>query len=105
MVRRFALTVVAMLMAGVGSLGLSPQPTEKAFTVMGLVQMSTSSDGRETVVSIDRDDALQAADGLVDHAFRLQHPTGPPSIEPFASCSTWRGTRRVRSGRRRYSFG
>jgi hypothetical protein len=77
MVRRFALTVVAVLLAGVGSLGLSPQPTENAFTVMGIVEMSTSSDGRETVVSIDRDDAVQPADGLVDHAFRLQHATGP----------------------------
>jgi hypothetical protein len=65
MVRRFALTVVAVLLAGVGSLGLSPQPTENAFTVMGIVEMSTSSDGRETVVSIDRHDAAQPAESSV----------------------------------------
>jgi hypothetical protein len=93
MVRRLALTVVAVLIAGVGSLGLSQQSIGKSFTVIGIVTIATSSDGRETVVSIDRDDSAQRADGLVDHAFRIQHAKGLSFAYSGAGAITFQGHR------------
>jgi hypothetical protein len=42
-------------------------------TVAGHVSMVTSLDGLTTAVSVDADGPAQLPDGLVDHAFRLQH--------------------------------
>jgi hypothetical protein len=74
MIRRSVLVVLAVtLLAGAGLVSRPLLLAEPPLTVTGDVHMVTSPDGLTTAVSIDVGDAKYPPDGLVDHAFRLQH--------------------------------
>ena len=74
MIRRVALFAVAVvLLAAVGLMSRPTQLDQPPLKVTGDVQMVTSADGLTTVVSVDIGTAKNPPDGVVDHAFRLQH--------------------------------
>jgi len=74
MIRRYVLVALAVaLLAGAGLVGRAIRSEDSPFTATGDVQMVTSPDGLTTAVSIDVGDSKYPPDGLVDHAFRLQH--------------------------------
>jgi hypothetical protein len=75
MFRHLALAVAAVLAAG-ASVGISPQTPAQPLNLTGFVTIGTSPDGRDTVVSIDEAGDETTIDGLVEHAFRLQHAPG-----------------------------
>lgn len=74
MFRHLTLGVAAVL-AAAASVGVSPQ-SPQPLTWTGAVSIVTSPDGRDTIVSIDEEGGGRSADGLVEHAFRLQHEPG-----------------------------
>jgi hypothetical protein len=75
MFRHLTLSVAAVL-AAAASVGVSPHSPAQPLTWTGAVSIVTSPDGRDTIVSIDEEGGGRSADGLVEHAFRLQHEPG-----------------------------
>jgi hypothetical protein len=75
MLRHLTLAVAAVVAAG-ASVGVAPQSPAQPLTWTGSVAIATSPNGRDTVVSIDEESGERVTDGLVEHAFRLQHASG-----------------------------
>ena len=74
MTRRYVLVALAVaLLAGAGLIGRTIGSDDAPFTITGDVQMVTSPDGLNTALSIDVGNSKYPPDGIVDHAFRLQH--------------------------------
>ena len=74
MIRRNIVVALGVaLLAGAGLVGRAIRSEDPPFTAIGDVQMVTSLDGLTPAVSIDVGDSKYPPDGLVDHAFRLQH--------------------------------
>ena len=74
MTRRYVLVAFAVaLLAGAGLVGRAIRSDDAPFTIAGDVQMVTSPDGLTTAISIDVGNSKYPPDGIVDHAFRLQH--------------------------------
>jgi hypothetical protein len=68
--------VVVLLVGGVmvgGVIGRPARPDEPALTLTGDVHVVTAPDGKTTAVTVDLGDQASLPDGIVDHAFRLQH--------------------------------
>jgi len=82
MARRHVMVAVVFtlaLLAATTVVGRRMHPEQRPLVVPGHVSMVSSLDGLTTVVSIDVVGTDQLPDGLVDHAFRLQHKT-PQSL-------------------------
>ena len=74
MIRRVVfMALLATLLAGAALVSRPVRLAEPPLTLTGDLHMVTSPDGLTTSVSIDEGDAKDPADGLVEHAFRLQH--------------------------------
>lgn len=71
--RNVLLSVAAVLLAGAGLMSRPTRLDQPPVTLAGDVQVVTSLDGLTTAVSIDVGTATRPPDGVVDHAFRLQH--------------------------------
>ncbi len=71
MVRGSALFVVVLLFAGLS--GGPALPEDPALTLTGDVHILTAPDGMTTSVTVDVRGQTDFPDGVVDHAFRLQH--------------------------------
>lgn len=74
MIRRVVfMALLATLLAGAGLVSRPVRLAEPPLTLTGDLHMVTSPDGLTTSASIDVGDAKYPPDGLVEHAFRLQH--------------------------------
>ena len=92
MIRRGVLVAVAAtLLAGVGLVGRPTQLEQPTLTLTGDVHVVTSLDGLTTAVSIDVGTGKYPPDGLVDHAFRLQHKAGQALAYDGAATITFTG--------------
>ena len=67
------LAVAAVVLAGAGLMSRPTRLDQPPVTLTGDLQVVTSLDGLTTAVSIDEGTARRPPDGVVDHAFRLQH--------------------------------
>jgi hypothetical protein len=65
------LAIVALLIGGLS--GGPAVPDDSAFTATGDVHILTAPDGMTTAVTVDVGGQSLLPDGVVDHAFRLQH--------------------------------
>jgi hypothetical protein len=98
MARRHVHLIVAVafalaLAAGTNVVGGRIYPEQRPLIVTGHLCMVTSPDGLTTVVSIDMGDTEHPPDGLVDHAFRLQHKTAQALTYDGMATITYLGTR------------
>jgi hypothetical protein len=64
--------VVVVLLVG-GVIGRPTHQEDPALTLTGEVHIVTAPDGKTTAVTIDGGDQTFFQDGVVDHAFRVQH--------------------------------
>jgi hypothetical protein len=66
-------SLATALFTSAGVISRSLPAEQEALVLTGYVRVAASPDGSTTLVSIDTDSPGEPPDGLVDHAFRLQH--------------------------------
>jgi len=102
MVRGLSLFAVIVVVLIAGVVGRPARQEESALALTGDVRIVTAPDGKTTAVTFDGGEQMFAADGVVDHAFRLYHRAsqglvydGPATIEYVKGRLTVRPTDRA----------